>query len=130
MAVCPLREAPANDVMMEGESLSDYMDTFLLRRYKCSYADMRTASDIVVAETSKLFVVFGLNHDGGVHMSSQEEPMPLEVFTDGDHSAEPDVVAGDEGASTKCKGDDAHLGHINSGVPMIDVHRCLKRFRW
>ena len=95
------------------------MDRFTLRSYKCNDDDMRTASDIVVADSSKLFVLFGLNHDGGVHLSSQEEPMPLDVFTEGDQTVEPDVVAGDGGESEKCKGDDTHWDKLILDFPWL-----------
>ena len=92
--------------MDESESAGEYSERFVHRRYKCNFAEMATAEDVIVGESSELLVLFGLKHEGGVYLSCQDEPMPLSVFTRGDtHVAANDV---EEGATSSTDADAAH----------------------
>ena len=85
LAVCRLESVP-----FEIEHLADTSPSSLQMhmnyakyKFKCNFAAMMSACDMPEATTESLHVMFNLKYIGGVHLSSQWEPVPLKIFLRG-----------------------------------------------
>ena len=81
MAVCKLvpTQVPPSDLPTGASAMQLHM-AYRRHYFKCNFADMMSAADMPAATHRSLQVLWGLNHEGGVLLSSQFDPEPLHPY--------------------------------------------------
>ena len=115
LALTPLDEvALATPPLDPDASLWAQMEHRVTRMFKCNYGRMATAADAKPVSPSRIWILPALRHEGGVHVSTKTQEIPLMQLITGVDV----MIAGEEPPEKKAKNADDHY------------ETCLKEHPW
>ena len=82
MAVCPMTQAPVVEPEPSPDGGVD-AERIPVARFRVNFAQVATAEDIGNPDPSAVWVRFGMRYDGGSYVSSDMQPIPTLVVTQG-----------------------------------------------